>query len=355
MQKFLNEEEIFKRRLGDGAKKKIEVSLEKLRVDFNLKNLYECIMIPVYFRRILSQRFGEKGKELLKFAKENAKENHVIEFFPLPDIFNYGIELIKNTFNNKLKYLGPLRDEPKSVYPLSTNVDSMHVGFRGEYTASVLDAHKNTSVRYTPTKFLSNDGGAKVKYVQAKLLDAVLDWLEYMGIAKNVQTVDKGKLGHELKVAISGKSMHELTHVGVGVSQVLPILVLSLLAGDDSILIFEQPELHLHPRVQTRLADFFVSMTNLNKQCVIETHSEYFINRLRYNVAISEGKEISDKIIMYFVEKNNGLSSYRPVRINKYGVIDEWPDGFFDEAEDLSSSILRAGMGKKANEKLNNG
>jgi predicted ATPase len=79
---------------------------------------------------------------------------------------------------------------------------------------------------------------------------AVLDWLDYMGVASDIKTVDKGKLGYELKV-VTGNSgaLHDLTHVGVGVSQVLPILVQSLLAEKGSTLIFEQPELGLHPRV----------------------------------------------------------------------------------------------------------
>lgn len=353
---FISDEEIFKRnqRMGEAAKRKLEVSIPKLEAQFNLRNLHDCLSIPTLFKRVLSQRFAEKGKDLLKNALEDAQPNYIMEFVPLPDFFAYGIEVTKTAFNNRMKYLGPLRDEPKSVYPLSTNVDSFHVGFRGEYTASVLDSHKNTSIQYIPTKYL-NKNAKSTKKVTTTLMTAVLDWLEYMGIAKNVQTADKGKLGHELKVAISGKSLHELTHVGVGVSQVLPILVLSLLANSESTLIFEQPELHLHPRVQTRLADFFVSMTQLKKQCIIETHSEYFINRLRYRVALSEGNELANDIIMYFVEKANDESNYRPVRINPFGVIDEWPEGFFDESEELAASTLRAGMEKKAKEKLKNG
>src|SRR6185295_18866007 len=126
------------------------------------------------------------------------------------------------------------------------------------------------------------------------------------------------------------------------VSQVLPILVLSLLAEPGSSLVFEQPELHLHPRVQTRLADFFVSMIVLNKQCIVETHSEYLINRLRYQTAISQGDDLASRIIMYFVEKEAGHSTYRKIRINQFGVIQGWPAGFFDENEETAASILKA-------------
>ena len=145
--------------------------------------------------------------------------------------------------------------------------------------------------------------------------------------------------------------LQDLTHVGVGVSQVLPILVLSLLAKTDSTLIFEQPELHLHPKVQTRLADFFISQNALKKQCIVETHSEYLINRLRYLVAISEKDSLSKDSILYFVEKDGAYSKYNEIRINKYGVIKDWPKGFFDESEKLASKMLEAAMNKRKRER----
>ena len=180
------------------------------------------------------------------------------------------------------------------------------------------------------------------------LSEAVSDWLSYMGVAIGVKTLDKGKLGHELKVSTPGiDSLHDLTHVGVGVSQVLPILVLSLISDSGFTLIFEQPELHLHPKVQTRLADFFVSLAMLKKQCIVETHSEYLINRLRYQVVLSNGDELSKDIILYFVDKPDKYSIFNRIKINKYGVIEKWPQGFFDESESIAASMLKASLEKK--------
>ncbi len=182
-----------------------------------------------------------------------------------------------------------------------------------------------------------------VKPVRTDLVSAVRDWLEYLGIASKVATEDKGKLGHELTIATSGgDQLHDLTHVGVGVSQALPIVVLSLLADTGSTLIFEQPELHLHPRVQTRLADFFMSLTFAGKQCVVETHSEYLVSRLRYLSAVANDVPISQLIKIYFVEKPAEQSIYREVKMNESGVIQNWPDGFFDETERNSAAIIQA-------------
>lgn len=298
-------------------------------------------------RQLLVDKITQHAAFLKDAFRAGRHPQFLLTHAPLPPILDFGVDYVRGYFTSNVKYLGPLRDEPKPVYPLSGATDPSHVGFRGEHTAAVLDVHKNTVVEYVPSKELavSSESSATERVT---LIAAVSDWLGYMGVVHDVQTVDKGKLGHELKVATSGnKAFHDLTHVGVGVSQVLPILVLSLLAGKDSTLIFEQPELHLHPRVQTRLADFFVSMTRLGKQCVVETHSEYLINRLRYLSAVGKGAEISDKVVIYFVEKEGSHSKYRPIRISEYGVIPDWPKGFFDENEENSSAVLRAAMEKR--------
>ncbi|NTW43182.1 MAG: DUF3696 domain-containing protein [Anaerolineaceae bacterium] len=250
-------------------------------------------------------------------------------------------------FTSSLKYLGPLRDAPKPLYPLAPAADPYDVGLRGEHTASILDLHKNRKIKYIPpTNFMN--AVIDRRTTPRTLETAVTDWLQYLGVASSVQSRDMGKLGHELKVALSDSGInYDLTHVGVGVSQVLPILVICLLAETDSTLVFEQPELHLHPKVQTLLGDFFLSMALCNKQCIVETHSEYFIDRLRYRIAASPENDLNSKTKIYFVEKPSKESSFREVVINEYGAISEWPDGFFDQSQQQAEGILNAALAKK--------
>ncbi|WP_180828388.1 AAA family ATPase, partial [Vibrio parahaemolyticus] len=66
---------------------------------------------------------------------------------------------------------------------------------------------------------------------------------------------------------------------------VIPIVMQCLLSNKNDILIFEQPELHLHPKIQAKLCDLFIAMSLNGRQIIIETHSEYIINRLRYRIA----------------------------------------------------------------------
>jgi len=254
-------------------------------------------------------------------------------------------------FGSFFKYLGPLRDEPKPVYPSETMLDPSDVGLKGEYTAAVLDLFKGTLVEYLPSEaFAQADPRGRRRWVT--LQAAVLDWLSYMGVLTNIETEDMGKLGHTLKVAAGQADRpYDLTHVGVGVSQVLPILVMSILAPAGSTLVFEQPELHLHPRVQALLGDFFLSMALTGRQCIVETHSEYLINRIRFRAATEPTPVPADAIPtitrLYFVERMNGKSSYRPIRLNEFGAMDNWPAGFFDEAQRQVEQILRAAIGKR--------
>ena len=233
-----------------------------------------------------------KSMNLHEFEDISVKKSS-FRFTHLPGSVYFAVENIQSYFNEHLKYLGPLREDPKPIYPLSDTMDSKDVGIRGEHTASVLNIHSNTRIEYIPSEqFAADEQNPCSKF--STLSDAVLDWLDYMGVVSNVKTAKLGNIGVELKVTLDNAFWHDLIHVGIGVSQVLPIVVSALLAEKGATLIFEQPELHLHPRVQTRLADFFLSMTILKKQCIVETHSEYLVNRLRYRSVMAEGDQVSD-------------------------------------------------------------
>jgi predicted ATPase len=70
-------------------------------------------------------------------------------------------------------------------------------------------------------------------------------------------------------------------------------------------------------------------------------------------VAKTDVEKIGKETMIYFVEKEDGHSIYRKITINKYGVIDHWPKGFFDEGEDIATMTMRAGLEKKRREQKN--
>ena len=89
-------------------------------------------------------------------------------------------------------------------------------------------------------------------------------------------------------------------------------------------------------------------MALCDKQCIVETHSEYFIDRLRFRIAASSPEsELNNLAKIYFVEKPAQNSSFREVAINEYGAIPDWPEGFFDQSQEQAEEILRAAAKKR--------
>ena len=126
-----------------------------------------------------------------------------------------------------------------------------------------------------------------------------------------------------------------LTDVGFGVSQVLPLLTQCYHVPENSILIFEQPEAHLHPKVQSDLADVLIDVVkNRNVQIILESHSEHLLNRLQRRIA--EEQITAEDTAFYFCQINNGTSEIERLKIDEYGNISNWPQDFFgDDVGDL--------------------
>ena len=276
--------------------------------------------------------------------RKSKTESRKVISVELPESILRVSEYISNYFLTSVKYLGPLRDPPKTYYKEVPALDFSDVGIRGENTAAVYEANKNANVTYISPVTLHDKLEFPLKYKEAPLADAVAEWLSYMGVANSMSSRDRGILGHELTVNMPNSEYQtKLTHVGVGVSQVLPILVNCLLANNDSTIVLEQPEIHLHPRIQTYLCDFFVSIMLSNKQCLVETHSEYIVDRLRYWFAtIDSSIDFSSLAAVYFFEKPELDSKISKLTINKYGVIENWPVDFFAESANLAEKIMTA-------------
>jgi predicted ATPase len=296
----------------------------------------------------------ELQPKIVEILTENFPSEYDVELERPRLIYDATIQT-REYFENYVRYLGPLRDEPKPLYPLEALGNPTDVGYRGEHTAAVLHLNQFRTISYVPSKTFRDstiDASSSTFRTEAFLRSAVEDWLSYMGVVEGISTGDRGKIGHELQVKTPGMDkFHDLTNVGVGVSQVLPIILMALLAVPGSLLIFEQPELHLHPLVQTRLADFFIAMALSGKQCLLETHSEYLIHRLRRRIAEAPGEALTNLCRLYFVERAGGQTSCRQVDITRYGAILDWPIDFFDQSQVEAERILSAASAKRASER----
>jgi predicted ATPase len=127
-----------------------------------------------------------------------------------------------------------------------------------------------------------------------------------------------------------------LTDVGFGVSQVLPVIAECFYAPPGSTIIIEQPEVHLHPSVQSSLADLFIDAIGAsqdgkqrNIQLIVESHSEHFLRRLQLRIA--QEKIAAGRTALYFCESESDGSRSVPLDVDPYGNILNWPRDFFGD------------------------
>jgi predicted ATPase len=230
-----------------------------------------------------------------------------------------------------IHYVGPLREYPKRLYLWSGEMPE-HVGVKGERAIEAILAAGDRGFNWKPKQ--------KVK----PLPRLVAERLKSMGLIHDFEVRPLGEHRKEYEVLVRtspGLPEVKLTDVGFGVSQVLPVIVECLYVPRRSIVIFEQPEIHLHPRVQSDLGNLFVDAIHAREngrprdcQFIIESHSEHFLRRLQRLIA--EERLSRDDAALYFVHTDRGQSRLEELDVDPYGNIRNWPDNFFgDEMADL--------------------
>lgn len=147
---------------------------------------------------------------------------------------------------------------------------------------------------------------------------------------------------HEL-ILVDGRSNTIVSHrdVGIGVSQVLPVLV-GAYASQNQIVAIEQPEIHLHPGLQADLGDLFIQSTLAGgrNRFLIETHSEHLLLRVMRRIRETNNHSLPDgapeitpeDVCVLFVEPDGTRSIVREMPLNENGeLVKAWPGGFFEE------------------------
>ena len=261
-----------------------------------------------------------------------------------PEVLIAGTRYLEKLCDSNIKYLGPLRESPEKLTPRASLGQAGDIGPSGEFTASVLQRFGNDTV-LAPTP----DGESS----EMPLIEAVQEWGRYLRLLRSIRVVQEAKLGNVIIVESEGLNKEvPLDAVGVGVSQLLPVLVLCLLSKPGSMILLEQPELHLHPALQQRLADFLIAAARSGRQLIVETHSEYIVSRLRRRIAedTSDEDELLSMSKIVFAERDpqTGVTTYREVELSPFGRIEDWPRGFFDQASEEEREIIRSGFRKIA-------
>lgn len=279
------------------SKKISECSIDKIYE--SLKNTAKYIVINV--EGFLISGIG------IKKEYNRAKSAKDVNGFELDDLLiltgiNYKKEL------SSITYLGPLREYPER-----------HYIFSGSSPISVGKSGKNMS---------------DMLFRNQSLIREVNDWLNRFEInySMKINKIDDSEItdvySMRLIDTVSNISVSPLD-VGFGISQILPIIVQSLISKNSCICI-EQPEIHIHPKLQTIFGSFLAECIKQNNQFIIETHSEHILLRLKR--LIKEGMLTNDDVCVIYVQRTQSGSKCLELRLDEDGdFIDEWPDGFFEE------------------------
>ena len=250
-------------------------------------------------------------------------------------------ELQYENLVDSIYYLGPWREPPRRDYHWA-GASPNDVGQRGERTVDAILA----ATRDQETRRLSPParGVRRIPFQQI-----IAHWLNDLGLIRDfsIDEVAEGTNLYRAMVRTSRESVPTaLTDVGFGVSQVLPALVLLYYVPEGSTVLMEQPELHLHPAVQSGLADVMLNVAKVrNVQIIVESHSEHLLRRLQRRVAEREAS--SEDVRLYFVSSQRDRARISDLRLNEWGEIENWPEKFFGDEMGEIVAISEASLNRK--------
>ena len=337
-----------------------ELQLTELSADI-LSNLYESLgeinkIIENYagkFEYADKKPFRSKDSrptvsEPIWFTKEPIGEIEI----PKPEEIDTKLNLLSTSVLNSIKYIGPLRDLKNYEKRAPFFDNAVPVGLNGERFFNYFHEMKNNKSVYplpyliTEHNFVENyESNEKQSFDYISLREAFSMWLEYFEIAQSFDTyyeIQDNNLYGQIKPLMLDDEIR-MDSLGVGFSQLAPIILLCLNASEGDTIILEQPELHLHPSVQQKFGDFLIAMSE-KIQIIVETHSDHMLNRIRRRV--SEKDLLEEEVAIYFAERIEGKTSFRLAELDPNGSykLSDFPKGFFDQGAEDAFTLLRNAM-----------
>ena len=179
---------------------------------------------------------------------------------------------------------------------------------------------------------------------RARLLEVVDYWLQeitpgtHLQSKINLPNADALVARFEFdKLGDRGTNRYRTTNVGFGLSYVLPVLA-GLLAPPGVLCLIENPEAHLHPKGQTKLAELAVRASLSGIQVIAETHSDHFMDGVR--IAVRNGLIQPNETAFHYFHRDNDRTVVSSPEVNADGRLSSWPPGFFDQHEDNLAKLL---------------
>lgn len=230
-----------------------------------------------------------------------------------------------------VKYLAPLRVSPRRNYILDNEIDD--VGLSGEYTPHIMCKYANKNL----FSFVPSEEKILIGEKNIQFNSLVNKWMKYLGLGK----YSLNRTSEMVKLNVED---YNVSNVGFGVSQVLPILVSGLIELKWELLMLEQPEIHLHPSGQMAIADFILSMAANQRGVMIETHSDHIINRVVKRILQDKSGQLNKIVKIYYVNNENRKEPITEIVIDPQKGITNAPDQFFTQFGSESMMIAKCAM-----------
>jgi len=245
----------------------------------------------------------------------------------LPDFLlnEDGSEVIPKEFFDKysiiVDYIGPFRIIPDRQFQLDGKLSHSKTGVKGEFAYPIL-----------ATSELANK----------ELEGSVGDWFKKYFNGWGIKVNHQNRPFFEVVLEKDDIEVN-IVDVGQGINQVLPLIVRSFIPSNDTLVIIEQPELHLHPAAHADLAELFAkSALNFNQNFLIETHSENFILRLRKLIVANDFGLKPEDVVIYWIDDADIGQEITEITIDGNGKLTDWPSGVFNENLDEILQIKKA-------------
>lgn len=235
-----------------------------------------------------------------------------------------------------INYISPLRSAPERRYIIEHDIEN--VGIYGEFVPQILEKYKTKNARIN--KLPENDlFTERYTPIKQKVYDATNMWLNYFGI-------DEYTINCERELLRLSIGAHNILDVGFGISQALPIIVSGITLPHHSTLLLEQPEVHLHPRMQMSMADLLIATSMAHKNVIFETHSDHIINRISRRMM--ENKYIRENVSIKFIDKDvEEKIIIEDIPVDPIRGIVTANENFFREFVCETEKILYAGFANK--------
>lgn len=222
--------------------------------------------------------------------------------------------------------LGPQTSYQKSYYEVHEN---NWLGIHGEYAVHYLQDHSEDEVANIELLGEGMEGERLLSVVEAwmgEITPGLTFSIEDYGHANQV-----GLMVHQRNTMAS--SYYTAQNVGFGISYVLPIVLALVKAREETLVIIENPEAHLHPKAQRKMGELIAKAAQGGAQIIVETHSDHVLNGIRLS---AKKEEIDcDRVRMYYFTRDYQSNNVTPVVekpvLRKDGRLSYWPEGFFDE------------------------